>query len=126
MDLPLLPPSIQPGHWLIFIDQKGIGQRLAQQLQEQEYSCSLIETGPTFQIIDQQRYQVNPANSQEIKQVVGTALAAVRTLPLSGVIHLWSLDTTPVEALDPTRLLADQILGVQSALSLMQALIGES
>jgi natural product biosynthesis luciferase-like monooxygenase protein len=139
IDLPSPSPSIQPGHWLIFPDKKGVGQRLAQQLQEQGHSYSLITVGECFLTIDHHHYQVNPANSQEIKQAVGTALAAVRPsgpvgsglapdrwLRLRGVIHLWSLDTTPVAATNSTRLLADQVLGVQSALSLIQALVEES
>jgi NAD(P)-dependent dehydrogenase (short-subunit alcohol dehydrogenase family)/acyl carrier protein len=104
----------------------GVGQQLAQQLQMQGHTCSLIEASKSFQIIDQQHYLINPANPQEIKQAVGTALATVRTLPLHGVIHLWSLDTTPIAAINTTTLETDQILGVQSALSLIQALIEES
>src|SRR5262249_33574808 len=90
IDLPLPPPSIQPGHWLIFLDKKGVGQRLTQQLQEQGNTCTLISAGKTTQTIDQHHYQVNPANPQEIKQTVGTALSTVRTPLLRGILHLWS------------------------------------
>src|SRR5262249_5932030 len=110
IDLPLPNPETQPGHWLIFLDRKGVGQRLVQQLQEQGQRCTLISSGESGRTIDPHRYQVNPANPQEIKQCVQTALAAVQTLPLRGVIHLWSLDTTPVEALNVASLEADQIL----------------
>ncbi len=126
LDLPGSPQKMQPGHWLIFLDRKGIGQRLALQLQEQGHSSTLIEAGENFQTIDPHHYQASPAKPQEIKQCVRAALAAVHTLPLHGVIHLWSLDTTPVEALTLTALEADQILGVQSALSLIQALVEQA
>jgi natural product biosynthesis luciferase-like monooxygenase protein/amino acid adenylation domain-containing protein len=126
VDLPRSMAWASPGHWLVFLDQKGIGQHLSSQLREQGHTCTLIEAGRNFQLLDPHHYRINPSNPQEIKQAVGTALAAVQTLPLRGVVHLWSLDTTPVEALNLTTLEADQILGVQSALSLIQALIEQS
>jgi phthiocerol/phenolphthiocerol synthesis type-I polyketide synthase D len=124
--LPRQTASSQPGHWLIFMDKKGVGQRLAQKLQVQGHTYSLIEPGESFQVIDHQHYRINPASPQD----VGTALAAVRTtpgrnLPLRGVIHLWSLNTTPVTATNLSTLEADQILGTQSALSLIQAMVAE-
>ena len=123
--LPTSAVPTTPGHWLIFADKQGIGQRLTQQLQEQGQSCSLIETGETFKVIGEQHYQVNPAQTEQIKQVTEEALR-INTLPLQGIIHLWSLNSTPVAATSLTTLATDQKLGVHSALSVIQSLLTQA
>lgn len=67
--LPLNLPSYSfMGNWLILADQKGVGQELAQQLQEQGHQCRIVtdKTIKHWEIILQSAYQ--------------------------GIVYLWGLD----------------------------------
>ncbi len=110
----------QPGQWLIFMDHQGVGQRLAELLRARGESCLSVLPGDTYQVTSQGQYYINPSQSEDVRQVIKNVL---RTSTLRGVVHLWSLDTTPSEQTSVSSLEADQELGAGNALNLIQALI---
>lgn len=97
-----------PGQWLILADDRGIGSRLAEQLEQQHASCVLAFADSSYRQMAPNRYQLNPARPAEFDQLLSEALHE----PPTGVIHLWS-----VSAEEPTYL-----SGLGGALYLVQAL----
>lgn len=96
------------GVWLILADQSGVGEQLAEQLEQQSQSCLLAFAGPHYRQMAPNRYHLNPAVPADFDRFMAEALPT----PLLGVIHLWSLFAQEGE----------YALGVGSALHLVQAL----
>lgn len=75
------------GHWMILADRGGVGQELARTLETHGASCDLLF-------------------ADSWKQGQDEILSAFH--PCRGVIHLWSLDATPLAATTDTSLQQDQ------------------
>jgi natural product biosynthesis luciferase-like monooxygenase protein len=116
-----LPALKQPGQWLIFMDSSGVGQRIAELLTERGAACVAVFPATTYHISPQGSYHINPARPDHMQRLIKSILAPDK--PLSAVLHLWSLDTTPEAEMGVASLEADQMLSVSSALNLVQALI---
>jgi len=101
-----LPEQIAPldGHWLILADCEGIGSALADKLQQQGATTTLISP-EGLAVLERPAYDglIAEATGQEKR-------------PLRGVVHLWSLLPQPDVA-------AAQQWGYGSALLLTQALL---
>jgi len=120
--LPSPPTATQPGHWLIFTDSQGMGKQLGILLASQGYTYTSIIPGDSYQVMSQGHYQVKPTSAEDMRRVIEEASTA-SSVPLRGVVHLWSLDATPVGVTSLESLEADQVRSSGSALSLIQALI---
>ncbi|MEM6753811.1 MAG: type I polyketide synthase, partial [Cyanobacteria bacterium P01_C01_bin.38] len=114
--------GIEPGHWLIFADTTGVGEKLAQQLSQRECECSLVYRSEEYQQLNESTYQLNPAEPQEFEQLI-EAIEAQSKLPLRGVIHLWSLDAPKTQDLTITSLEQAQRWGCGTVLEIVKALI---
>lgn len=119
---PTTTQNAQPGQWLIFLDRGGVGQQLARLLAERGESYLSVSRGDTYQVTTPGQYQIDPTQPADVRQVM-KHIARTSTQPLRGVVHLWSLDATPVEQTSSTSLQADQESGTENALNLIQALI---
>lgn len=111
------------GNWLIFMDRGGVGQRIVELLTERGESCIGVFSGENSYRSPQGDYWINPAHPDHMQQLMKEVLGSGASL-CRGVIHLWSLDATPTEETNIAALEADQALGIGSALSIIQALIG--
>ncbi|MGF1604609.1 MAG: SDR family NAD(P)-dependent oxidoreductase [Thermosynechococcaceae cyanobacterium] len=106
--------AMKPGQWLIFADQGGIGQQLANCLTQQDQQVTLVSPGaPSASSI----HQIDPQDPQALLHLLETLQA--QSLPLRGVIHLWSLDA--VEGNEVTSAALQKSCG--SALTLIQGLL---
>ncbi|NEO43739.1 MAG: type I polyketide synthase, partial [Moorea sp. SIO4A3] len=114
--------SIKPSHWLIFADNTGVAEKLAQKLQEQENECSLVYRADHYQQPAAGRYQLNPSAPEEFEQLY-QAIRKTSQLPLSKVIHLWSLDAPATEDLTLDSLEETQLWGCGSILYLLQTVL---
>ncbi|NEQ64745.1 MAG: SDR family NAD(P)-dependent oxidoreductase [Symploca sp. SIO2D2] len=114
--------SIQPGHWLIFADTTGVGNKLAQQLQQQGCECSLVYRGDRYQKLETGSYPLNPTEPQEFELLLA-AIKENSQFPLQKVIHLWSLDAPTPQDLTVTSLRQAQRWGCGTILHLVKALI---
>ncbi|HCI80798.1 MAG TPA: hypothetical protein DHW02_14030, partial [Ktedonobacter sp.] len=127
----------QAGTWLIFTDSSGVGQELTDLITRQEGArkegmrkgvvnnaptCITVSPGYMYQAVGANRYRINPASPDDMRRLFTDALNG-DTATLAGVIHLWSLDVTPVQKTSVASLEADQILGAGSALNLIQELL---
>lgn len=126
-----LKPQIQPeltvinepeqeGSWLIFADNSGVGKQLAELLKKRSQTPILVSPGEFYQCTDTYHFQINPAQPSDMQQIIE---AVNNSLPVCrGVIHLWSLDASPLEETDSNSLESDQSLICLSTLHLIQAL----
>ena len=105
--------------WLVFVDDCGLGARLAERLEASGQNVIRVEPGAIFGRIDQNRYAINPRSQSDYFDLI-KSLAEERNVP-DRVVHLWSVtrnDTAlTIEAFD-----AAQPLGFYSLLHLAQAL----
>jgi phthiocerol/phenolphthiocerol synthesis type-I polyketide synthase D len=120
--LPKLPLVTQPSHWLIFTDSHGIGEQLGILLAGQGQTYTSIIPGSSYQVIDQGHYQINPASTEDMRRMI-EEVSTASSIPLKGIVHLWSLDATPVAITSLASLQADQVRSSGSALILIHALI---
>ncbi|NEO38510.1 MAG: type I polyketide synthase [Moorea sp. SIOASIH] len=114
--------SIKPSHWLIFADNTGVAEKLAQKLQEQGHECSLVHRADNYQQLAAGRYQLNPSAPEEFEQLQKFILETSQ-LSLSKVIHLWSLDAPATEDLTLDSLEQTQLWGCGSVLHLLQSVL---
>ncbi|ARV58846.1 hypothetical protein BZZ01_09545 [Nostocales cyanobacterium HT-58-2] len=117
----LLDTSSQSKGWLILTDQQGIGKQLAAQLQSTGDVCTLVKPGKEFQQVSEQEFTIDPNNPENFQQLLATVTVLLPSL--TGVVHLWCLDTPEVKDLTIKSLEASSKQGCGSTLHLVQALV---
>jgi acyl transferase domain-containing protein/NADPH:quinone reductase-like Zn-dependent oxidoreductase/NADP-dependent 3-hydroxy acid dehydrogenase YdfG/acyl carrier protein len=95
----------QPSSWLIFADQGGLGQKLAQLLTAAGDRCIMVSAGAVYQQLQADRYQINLAHPEDFGRLI-------QDNPCQGIVHLWSCDATT----EP------QLVSCGSVLFLLQAI----
>ncbi len=115
------PQSSSPGRWLIFADQGGVGQALAQQLQKHEQHCFLVYAGETYAKTDD-IFSINPTEPTDFERLLQET-PAKEAAPLRGIVHLWSLEAALPDDLTLQTLEQAQTLGCGNVLLLVQALV---
>jgi acyl transferase domain-containing protein len=109
-----------PGAWLVFADQGGVGADLKRQLTYLGQPVVTVSNGDVPQLVEETgHYVLNPHDPAQFRQLTESLPQYGR---VSRVVHLWSLDaelteTAPLSALD-----RDQTRGALSILYLAQAL----
>jgi acyl transferase domain-containing protein len=98
-------PSSEPGRWLIFADNGGLGERLADRLQNRGDMCTLVQS------------TMHPEDLQSLV----ASLFVPGTAPVHGVVHLWNLDAPRPGAMSVPALAAAQEAGIKSLVHLVQA-----
>jgi 8-amino-7-oxononanoate synthase len=109
-----------PKTWLIFADDRGFATQLSQQLQVQGDTCILAFADEQFKQVNPQAYRLNPAKPEEMRSLIQHIENNAQSL--SGIVHLWSLDTSTDPNISGTDLQASQLHGCGSVLHLVQAL----
>ncbi|HWM83625.1 MAG TPA: SDR family NAD(P)-dependent oxidoreductase [Pseudolabrys sp.] len=104
-----------PRHWLILADRRGIAATLALQLRAAGDLVTLA--APEGGVADARTHRIQPQSADAIRRLLADLRKA--GLPVSGVIHAWSLDA---ENDDPAAANA----GAVGALMLAQALAAEA
>ncbi|MCB0171114.1 MAG: type I polyketide synthase [Anaerolineae bacterium] len=115
----------ESGHWLIFADNKGVGQALAKQLESSGHSCILISSGADYQAVKPNVYRLDPTQPDQFHHLMAEVLSSIQTSAtqsIQGIVHLWSLDNGGSESITSTSLEMAQQLGSLSVLHLIQAL----
>ena len=112
------PESNKTGTWLIMSDRTGIGQAMAEWLQQQGQAYVLAYADRSYGKVSEGVWQLNPSEPEQFDRL----LAEVADLSLSKVVHLWSLDIPPTEELNIFSLEKAQLHGCGSTLYLVQAL----
>jgi len=111
----------EPGSWLIFADQGGVGKTLAELLHERGHTCILVYAGDAYKSLEAGVGSLNPSTPYDFERLFQEVATTER--PLQGVVHLWSLEAELASKLTISTLEQAQTLGVSSVLHLVQTLV---
>jgi myxalamid-type polyketide synthase MxaB len=114
------PDAATPGVWIVFADGTSTADALIQHLREQGQQCVRVDAGATFASVAVDHYAIDPASPADMQRVVGD-VARQTGGRCRGVVHLWSLDTTPMHHESSPQ---SRQRSVASAVHLVQALSG--
>ncbi|PSF37367.1 beta-ketoacyl synthase [Aphanothece hegewaldii CCALA 016] len=102
--------------WLIFADQNGISQQLAEKLRSHGNHCMIIFGGKQYQKISEQEYQINPTDINDFRRLA----EVFQDIPLK-ISYLWGLDTPESQNLDLETLQLTNQINCSSLLNLVQS-----
>ncbi|MEH2034150.1 MAG: SDR family NAD(P)-dependent oxidoreductase [Nostoc sp.] len=109
-------------NWLILADSQGISQKLARRFQERGDTCTLVFPGQEYELLSEFEFRINPQKPEDFQRLVSHILS--KRSRLSGVVHLWSLETgETAPTLTVEDLQAATRIGCGSTLYLLQALV---
>ncbi|MDZ7992526.1 MAG: type I polyketide synthase [Nostoc sp. EfeVER01] len=115
----------QPATWLIFVDFGGLGQAIANLLQQYGHNCMLVYAGDRYQQKETAIWTINPTRAKDFELVLQEVFNS-EALPLIGILHLWSLDATQPKELTVPSLEQTQQFTCSSTLHLVQALVKQN
>jgi len=110
----------EPANWLLFADDCGLGDSLAEQLEGLGQAVVTVKTGKAWRRLSDNAYVLNPETAEDYETLLNE-LSATQNLPQT-IVHLWSvnrLDNTGTEAEITAQA---QATGFYSLLFLAQAL----
>ena len=105
--------------WLLFTDESPLARDLVQGLERQGRPCIEVYAGTQFERLSNTAFRVNPLDPNHIDLVFGE----ISGRSLQGILHLWNLQTTPIESCDAQDLRDAAMLGCASVLHLAQSLL---
>lgn len=109
--------------WLLFLDERGIGERLARRLSAAHQTVILVRVGSQFQQKGNS-YRLNPSQLEDYQALIRSLIQAGQ-FP-DAVVHGWSLSSVSppafLDQFDVARFDAAQDLGFYSVLYFTQAL----
>ncbi len=79
-----------PGSWVLFCDEQGEGERLADLLHQAGERCLLVRPDDSFKKQDARRVTIRPECLEDMEPLLD--LATQEGGRLRGVVHLWGLD----------------------------------
>ncbi len=108
--------------WLLFNDQNGFGDKLAEHLFAHSEEVIFVARADSFTKFDAAHYGIDPTNPSDFSRLLQeTFIAPQRNC--CGVINLWPCDDMPLVENDFAQVLAAQDRGARSSLALLQALL---
>jgi len=121
-----LPTNLDPGTWLIFAESNGsLWENLVELLEKRGQTCIVVFVGNERWSIAlkgaREMWQINPARLQDFQNLIDIVLTTGLP-PCKGIVHLWSLETTPTAETTTESLEIDQLRNSGSVLHLVQAL----
>lgn len=117
-DLPrLAKPDREDRSWVIFCDESGVGEALAQQLRRRNEEIVVVHAGDQLKRTADRVYTLNPAEKRDYDALMQELVS--RDIKFTKMIHLWSLD-------DTASFEQAQQSGLHSLLFLTQALADRS
>ncbi len=118
-----VPTIPEPGTWLVFCDEQGVGRALADHLRAQEQRCVLVHCGEQFERMGPEQYRVAPCRMDQYGDLLEDALTEDEP-HCRGIVYLWGLDSPGAEAIEENSLLGVQERICGGVLPLLQALAG--
>lgn len=116
--LPRQSANQVPSPWLFFVDESGLGEMLAEQLEKAGQQALRVAAGAAYQRVAEHSYEINPAQAADYRALFAD-LNERGILP-GHIVHLWSLSTDKSRAVAPQRGFSSlmqlaQNLGTQSS-----------
>ena len=116
-----VPAAEAAFEWLIFADRSGLASRLEQLLSNRGERYILVSAGADFQCVDSQHFEINPANPDDFERV-WMELRGRKPNSKYRVVHVWSLDMTPLDKSTAEQLEAEQVSTCGSIIHLVRVL----
>lgn len=107
----------QNGQWLIFADSRGVGQRLAVELEKRAQAVCIIRQGEAFDQTGEHRFTAGANSSGDIVNIINRYAKSSR-----GIVYLWGLESQDCENANAETVLADCGLTTITPVYLAQAL----
>jgi len=79
----------KPRRWLLFVDETGLGIRIAKALREQGQDVVTVEAGTHGHPLDPNVYVLDPRDGERYRELIGR-LRAENRIPET-IVHLWSI-----------------------------------
>ena len=108
-------------HWLIFADYSQVGETLGQLLENKGHVCTLIYPDKNYSDREKRVYGVTPDDAEDFQRL-SQEIKDDSPSAVTGIIHLWSLNTEFAEELTSSNLEKAKILGCGSVLYILQTL----
>lgn len=118
LTIPQAQTDLQTGRWLLFEDKHGVSTMLKALLSERGQECISVQAGEQFAEYAPGHYVIRPDSAEDMRKLLQAQSAG--STPLRGAIHVWSLDSTPVQQTNTRSLQHDQRISSQNALYLLQ------
>ena len=81
--------AVSPGHWLVFMDQSGVGEQVVAQLHDAGVqACILVEAGETYNRDSATHFRLRPNHQADLQQL----LEVVDVGACQGIVYLWGLN----------------------------------
>jgi acyl transferase domain-containing protein/acyl carrier protein len=113
-------PGGTPAHWLIFLDEFGLGSRIAERLIQRGHGVARIVPGDSFSQLDANMYQVCPEERLDYERLIKEIRS--RDGRIDRIVHLWSVTADGGRGSDAESFERQQYRGFYSLLFLTQAL----
>jgi amino acid adenylation domain-containing protein len=95
---PLLDAPLPEGAWLVFNvggERGALGATIAGRIRAQGQRCVRVAAGVSYERIEPDLYQINPSRPEDYRRLLEEAIGEEGRC--AGVVHLWSLDSAPLE-----------------------------
>jgi acyl transferase domain-containing protein/NADPH:quinone reductase-like Zn-dependent oxidoreductase/NADP-dependent 3-hydroxy acid dehydrogenase YdfG/SAM-dependent methyltransferase/acyl carrier protein len=112
--------SATKGTWVIFVDDGGVGNELALELEARSDTVVRVSAGDVFARLSDRHFQVRPSSLEDMATLVRAVAGSLRNC--RGLVHLWCLDADDLEQPGNDALHNVQERGCVAALHLIQSL----
>ncbi|MBI4995373.1 MAG: SDR family NAD(P)-dependent oxidoreductase [Rhodocyclales bacterium] len=114
------------GDWLLFADQGGLAEGLAQALRARGERCAVVRAGAHYAaaVGGGDDVVIDPTSAADYRRLLLELRAA--GCRIGKVLHCWNLDAPAWDATSASALAAAQTHGVVSAMLLAQALVAQA
>jgi len=110
----------EPASWLLFVDDCGLGDSLAEQLERLGQAVVTVKTGKEWRQLSDNAYVLNPETAEDYETLL-EALSVKQNLPQT-IVHLWSVNRGNNGGMEAEITAQAQTMGFYSLLFLAQAL----
>ncbi|MGZ5071278.1 MAG: amino acid adenylation domain-containing protein [Methylobacter sp.] len=110
----------EPADWLLFVDDYGLGDSLAEQLEELGQTVVTVKAGKEWSQLSSNAYALNPETVEDY-EILLNELSARQNLPRT-IVHLWSVNRLDSRGTEAEIAAQAQATGFYSLLFLAQAL----
>jgi acyl transferase domain-containing protein/acyl carrier protein len=111
----------EKGLWLVAADDQGVAERVVERLRSRSQECVLVKPSQGGQTGSGTVYQLNGEDANQWEQLLTELTKAYP--PLRGIVHFWSLDSTPSQKMTAETLYEGTQRNCGSVLALVQALL---
>src|SRR5262249_25518860 len=115
------PSSSRRGPWILLADAGGVAQRLGTLLASRGERCIFVKAGPAWDCSDGEHFNVRPDRQEDLQELFNVALDSGER-HCAGIVHLWSLDALPTDAISDSLLKSAETNSCMSTVRLIQAI----